>query len=77
VDDEWSVLGSSNLDARSLWYHYEFLAVIRSLNLARTLNEIVNAEIAHSHRITLRECMARSRWQRLLDRLAWSVRWWL
>jgi cardiolipin synthase len=77
VDDEWSVLGSSNLDARSLWYHFEFLAVIRSPNLARALNEIVNAEIAHSHRITLRECMARSRWQRLLDRLAWSVRWWL
>jgi cardiolipin synthase len=77
VDDEWCVLGSSNLDARSLWYHYEFLAVIRSRNLARALDEIVNDEIAQSHRITLRECLARSRWQRLLDRLAWSVRWWL
>ena len=77
VDDEWCVLGSSNLDARSLWYHYEFLAVIRSRTLAGALNAIVNEEITQSHRITLRECLARSRWQRLFDRLAWSVRWWL
>ncbi len=77
VDDQWSVLGSSNLDARSLWYHLEFLAVIHSPKLAQVLNQIIEGEIACSRRITLRECLARPWWQRWLDRLAWSARWWL
>ncbi len=77
VDDQWTVLGSCNLDARSLWINLEFVAVIRSARLARTINAIIRHEIAHSRRITLREYRARSRWQRLTDRVAWWCRWWL
>jgi cardiolipin synthase len=77
VDDQWTVLGSSNLDARSLWYHLEFLAVIHSRNLAQLLNGIIAEEIAQSRRITLTECLERRWWQRLIDRLAWAARWWL
>jgi cardiolipin synthase len=77
VDDQWTVLGSSNLDARSLWLHLEFLAVVRSRNLAQAVNAIVEHEIANSKRITLREYLKRGCWQRFLDRLAWSLRWWL
>ena len=77
VDDQWSVLGSCNFDARSLWINYEFLAVIHSRGLARLLNEIVRFEIERSQRITLRSCLCRRWWQRLLDRAAWSFRWWL
>jgi cardiolipin synthase len=77
VDDQWTAVGSANLDARSLWLHLEFLAVIHSRNLARAMNDIVKHEIAHSQRITLRAYLQRGRWQRLLDRLAWSLRWWL
>jgi cardiolipin synthase len=77
VDDEWSVLGSCNFDARSFWINLEFFAVIHSKNLARVLTEIVRYEIAHSRRITQHEC-AQQRWgYRVLDRLAWSLRWWL
>jgi cardiolipin synthase len=77
VDDQWTVLGSSNLDARSLWYHLEFLAVIHSPKLAQLLNGIIDDEIRHSRRITLKECLQRRWWQRLADRLAWAGRWWL
>ncbi len=77
VDDQWSVLGSCNFDARSLWINLEFFAVIHSRNLARVLNEIVRYEIRHSRRITHSECARQSWRQRLLDRLAWSMRWWL
>jgi cardiolipin synthase len=77
VDEQWTVLGSANLDARSLWYHLEFLAVIHSRNLARVMNTIIGNEIAHSRRITLRECLQQSWWRRWTDRLAWAVRWWL
>lgn len=77
VDDQWTVLGSCNFDARSLWINLEFFAVIHSRNLARVLTEIVRYEIAHSRRITPSEC-ARQTWrQRLLERMAWSMRWWL
>jgi cardiolipin synthase len=77
VDGQWSVLGSCNLDARSLLLNLEFLAIIHSRNLARTLTEIIDYEIAQSRRITVQECLRRSWWRRLIDRAAWSFRWWL
>lgn len=78
VDDEWTVLGSANLDARSMWINYEFVAVIRSRVLARVMNEIIQGEIRMSERMTLKAHLKQtSWWQRLLDRLAWSLRWWL
>ena len=45
--------------------------------LARVLNQIVAYEVAHSRRVTSREHRARSWRGRLVDRLAWAVRWWL
>jgi cardiolipin synthase len=77
VDGRWTVLGSANLDARSLWINREFLAVIHSRELARVLSDTVRREIAHSRRVRLKEYWLSSCWQRLLDRLAWSLRWWL
>ena len=77
ADDEWTILGSSNLDARSLSINFEFLALIHSRNLAKVLGQILQDEIDASRRITLRSCAQQSWWQRLLDRLAWSLRWWL
>ena len=77
VDNVWVVVGSCNLDARSLWINYEFLAVIRSENLAGVLTRIVGEEITYSKRITLEEYAERRWWRRLVNRLAWSLRWWL
>jgi cardiolipin synthase len=77
IDDQWAVLGSCNLDARSLYINLEFVAVLHSRRLAQALNEIVAYEIAHSTRITLRGYREHSCWRRLLNRLAWALRWWL
>jgi cardiolipin synthase len=77
VDRSWSVVGSSNLDARSLWINLEFLAVVHSRPFARALEEIVAYEIAHSARVTRQSLRERSWWGRLVNRLAWSLRWWL
>lgn len=78
VDDEWTVLGSANLDARSMWINLEFLAVIHSRPLARVMNEIVQHEIRQSERITLKSYLKKTTWwQRFIDRLAWEMRWWL
>jgi cardiolipin synthase len=77
VDDRWSVIGSCNLDARSLRINLEFFAVIHSRELARLLEEICREEIAESRRVTLELVRERSCWRRWLDRLAWSLRKWL
>jgi len=77
VDDQWTVLGSSNLDARSLWINLEFLAVIQSRPLAAAVNAIIRHEIAHSRRIRLRDCLNRPFWDQMVDGMAWLLRWWL
>jgi cardiolipin synthase len=77
VDRAWAVLGSCNLDARSLRINLEFLAVIHSRPLALALEEIVAYEIARSERVAPQACGERNWWRRLVNRLAWSLRWWL
>jgi cardiolipin synthase len=77
VDRSWVLVGSCNLDARSLWINLEFLAVIHSRRLARVVDEIIAYEVDHSHRITFRDYQERNWWRRLVNRLAWSLRWWL
>jgi cardiolipin synthase len=76
VDGIWTVVGSCNLDPRSLWLNLEFMAVIRSPALAELMINICRGEIAASKRLHLKD--ARGTWSdRLLNRLAWSFRWWL
>jgi phosphatidylserine/phosphatidylglycerophosphate/cardiolipin synthase-like enzyme len=65
------------MDARSLWINLELMAVVHSPRLALALNDVIRYEIAHSRRITLRRYLRQRWWQRLLDRIAWSLRWWL
>lgn len=77
VDDEWTLVGSCNLDPRSLFINLEFLAVIRSKALARAMTDVCRFEMAHSERVTSAALRQRPWWQRLRDRLAWAFRWWL
>jgi cardiolipin synthase len=77
IDDEWSLIGSCNLDPRSLWINLEFFAVFRSRAMAGAVRRICRFEMRNSRRVTLDDCLGRPWWQRLLDRLAWSMRRWL
>ncbi|HEY5314711.1 MAG TPA: phospholipase D-like domain-containing protein [Pirellulales bacterium] len=77
IDDEWSVIGSCNLDPRSLQWNLEFMGVVRSAAAARLLTRICAYELRRSRRVTAEHCRRRSWWQRLRDRLAWSIRNWL
>jgi cardiolipin synthase len=77
VDDEWSVVGSCNLDARSLYFNHEFMAVVRSSALAEVLRSVVDTEIALGERIRYKEYRERHWWRRLLNWCAWLLRWWL
>ncbi len=77
IDDEWTVIGSCNLDPRSLRLNLEFLSVIRSPAMAATIDRICRYEMRHSDRVTAAAVRRRSMWQRLRDRIAWSLRRWL
>ena len=77
IDGRWSVIGSCNLDARSLLLNLEFLAVIQSAELAAAVQQIFADDMRNSIRVTAAYCQRRSWWQRLRDRAAWSLRRWL
>ncbi len=77
LDDQWSVVGSCNLDPRSLRLNAEFLAVIRSPSAADQLRQLCQYEMRQSQEVLLVHCRRRAWWQRLRDRLAWSWRRWL
>jgi cardiolipin synthase len=77
IDGRWSVIGSCNLDARSLRLNLEFFSVIHAPQLAAALDQICLAEIRSSHRIIPAHCRRRPWWQRLLHRTAWAMRKWL
>jgi cardiolipin synthase len=77
VDDAWSIVGSCNLDPRSLELNYEFLAAIRSTAFAAELRKVCENEIAHSRPVTLDHCNRRTWRQRLVDQFAYSLRYWL
>ena len=77
VDGAWSVVGSCNLDPRSLEINLEFVAVIRSVALAELVTQIHRDELAASRRVTTADIARRTIWQRLGDRVAYLLRWWL
>jgi cardiolipin synthase A/B len=77
VDDQFTIVGSANMDARSMYTNLELVAVIRSRELARVMQRICRFEISHSHRITMAYCRRNGWWRRLLSRLAWMARGWL
>lgn len=77
IDGLWSVIGSCNLDPRSMRLNLEFMAVIRSAELASAITAICAYEQRHSQPVNVLDCRKHARWQRLRDRMAWSLRRWL
>jgi cardiolipin synthase len=77
IDGQWTVVGSANLDPRSLRINLEFLAVISSHAMAAAAINFCRHEVLHSRRLRLSEIRRRPWWQQLRDRLAWSFRRWL
>ena len=77
VDHVWTVIGSANLDARSLDFNLEFVGLFRSPQMAEAVESICQGEIEQSRKITLEHCRKRTWTQRWIDRLAWFFRGWL
>lgn len=72
VDDCWSLVGSTNMDARSLELNGELSVGIESAEVAAELKEAFNKDLEHCRRIGSRELAAVSWHQRWFNALAYQ-----
>ena len=73
VDDFWTLIGSSNWDARSFRLNFELNTEIYDNEVARRLDSLLAERIRVSTPITYEGFMARSTALRLRDRAAWLM----
>lgn len=70
IDDQISVIGSSNLDMRSFTLDLEISVMVRGGSYLRQLRAIEDGYREDSHELTLDEWMARPLHRRILDHVA-------
>jgi len=73
VDDQWSYVGSSNLDPRSLRLNFELDLEVYSRDLAIELSGRIDRILSGSHQVSLAELEGRPFWRRLRNRIIWLV----
>lgn len=71
LDGQWSYVGSSNLDPRSLRLNFELDMEVYSPELARQLEQAIDAEIATARQLTLQELTMIPFRKRLRNRIIW------
>lgn len=71
VDGEWSLIGSANLDPRSLRLNFELNLECYSRALAAHLSSKLDNKIATGRALTVEDLEERPIWQRLRDGAAW------
>lgn len=67
IDDHWAVIGSANLDPRSLHRNAEVTVTVDSRDFARQVAEMFEDDLRHSRRVTLQEHEGRGWASRLLE----------
>ena len=71
LDDFYTILGSANLDPRSLRLNFEIVQEVFEEELGRGMTEHIRSTIAASRQVTLREVDSRSFPERFRDSLSW------
>jgi cardiolipin synthase len=70
VDDGWSIVGSANLDERSMELNEENVLGIADREFARAVSDGVESDVARSREVQLEEWRRRSIFQRGLEMIA-------
>ena len=70
ADGLFSMLGSSNLDARSSEINEELDVVVYDEGFGRSMEEVFEKDLAQSREYTLEEFKNRSLWERITEWLA-------
>lgn len=71
VDGQWSYIGSSNIDPRSLRLNFEVDIEVLDTNFAREIDTRIGAAIGTAKAVTLESLRARPFLWRLVDRILW------
>jgi cardiolipin synthase len=74
IDDEWSLIGSTNLDRWSLIVNHELVLVARDERLASQLRETFFVDLERSEEVQLVEWEKRGWRERLLETIGWAAR---
>ncbi|MBR9910252.1 MAG: cardiolipin synthase B [Gammaproteobacteria bacterium] len=77
IDDNWSMVGTANLDYRSLFINYELNLATADRGLAAELKKQFLQELSKSEGIESQEWERRDRVSRGLERIAMMVKRWL
>jgi cardiolipin synthase len=75
IDGLFSMVGSSNLDARSAEINEELDVVVYDAQFGRRMEEMFLRDLALSHEYTLEQFRNRSLWERTVEWLAAPFRW--
>ena len=71
IDNQWSYVGSSNLDSRSLRLNFEIDMEIFDETLARYLSEKIIREREDAREVKLENLVNRPFLLRLIDKIIW------
>lgn len=77
VDDDWSTIGTANVDYRSFFINYELNLVARSTRLNRALAISFERDLLVSREIRRRPWSSRPLVDRVAELVGWSARHWL
>jgi len=77
IDHVWSTVGSSNLDYRSFLHNSEINAFILGSNFATQMETQFVRDIENSHEVIASEWQRRSIWNKLTEKLSWTIEYWL
>ncbi|WP_392564489.1 cardiolipin synthase [Orbus wheelerorum] len=69
IDKQLSLVGTVNLDMRSLWLNFELTAVIDDTEFANALNDLLQSYLKNSDLIDFSVWQKRPFWQHIIERL--------
>jgi cardiolipin synthase A/B len=74
IDDDWSIIGSTNLDRWSLIINHELVLIARDERLASELRQAFFEDLERSEEVQSPEWMKRGWRERLLESIGWMGR---
>lgn len=77
IDDAWALVGSYNIDHRSLFHQLEAVAVTTEAPFVRALRDQTRADMARCRELTLADHEARPLKKLLWESLMYQFRYWL
>ncbi|QNS01969.1 MAG: cardiolipin synthase [Buchnera aphidicola (Pentalonia nigronervosa)] len=69
IDQELSLIGTVNLDMRSLWLNFEITLVIDDKNIGKKLDYIQHQYISNSKLLDKKHWIMRSLWKKILEKI--------